>query len=288
MKILTVSQNKGGTGKTSTSRLISEFAALKGLSVLCIDLDPQCSLSQRFLAMERVTTSADGVMPPVHPEYEPEVDSEFNGVSSSADVYMGNPVWPYPTKVEGVDIMPGNGEELRRVELVTASEAAKKIHERLREFLADPEIHAQYQLVVIDTSPSKGPLTISAMRAATHVVIPTQMEPQGIEGLQGMLQLWMQENRLREVDDLIKLVGILPNKFRQVGIQEGLLDSLMNDSVTGPMVMPHKLGLRTAFSEADHEDANPATVFKLPESNAARQEAEAVCTYILKSMEVLP
>ncbi len=59
---------------------------------------------------------------------------------------------------------------------------------------------------------SKGPLTIAAIKAASHVVIPAQMEQFSIEGIYGMLQLWKQESYSRPTERPINLIGILPNQ----------------------------------------------------------------------------
>lgn len=49
MKILVISNNKGGVGKTFTSKTLAEYAVIvKNKKVLLIDLDPQCNLSRRF------------------------------------------------------------------------------------------------------------------------------------------------------------------------------------------------------------------------------------------------
>ncbi len=245
-------------------------------------------MSQRFLRMARDTTSVDGILPPLNEEWlanPAEFDEAFTGRTSSADVFLGNPLYVYQTRIPNLEIIPGEGDGLRRVEMVTQEQVVQQVHNRMRDFLRAPEIEETWDLVVIDTSPSKGPLTMSAIRAATDVLIPTSMEPQGVEGLQGMLSMLTYENRLRDASDLINLIGILPNKFRRgVALHEGLLQSLTNDPVTGTLMIPHKLGQRTAFAEADHESAEPKSVLDLSEKDAARIEAEDVINFVMKKL----
>jgi chromosome partitioning protein len=277
MRVLAVVQNKGGTGKTTMCRLLVEYFARKNRKVLGIDLDPQCSFSQRFLTMEHDDTSTDGIMPPLHPAYDP--NEEWNGRSSIADIFYRREVIPYETELPGLEMIPGHGETLREVELVGREEVKDKVHDRLRDFLNISDVQANWDLVVIDTSPSKGPLTISAVRAATHILIPTLMEQQSIEGLRGMLQLWRRENRVRT--EPLRIIGILANKYRKnVALQAGIYEALMNDDVVAPFMISHVLGLRAAIADADHPEAKPPSLFELPASNIARIEAETICQYV--------
>ena len=283
MKILCVSQNKGGVGKTSLCKILAVGFARKGQRVLAIDLDAQCNLSKRFLDMVRNPELPDGTWPPVHPEYDPVEDHDWSGTSSSADIYTAGQVVPYPTGIENLDILPGNGEALRSIEMVTMDDAVSRVHDALRSFLRKEEVSAIYDIIIVDTPPSKGPLVMSAIRAATHVVVPSVMEPNSVEGLEGMFALWMQESRTRDADDEIVNIGILPNMFRSnVAIHEGMRKSLLNDKLLGPMMIPLQLAQRAAFAESDHDSARPGSVFTLPAKNAARREAEAVVSHIAK------
>jgi chromosome partitioning protein len=284
MKILVTVQNKGGVGKTTVCRLLSEYLTLQGKRVLGIDLDSQCNFSRRFLTMDIDSTDPDGIMPPIHPEFNDE-DVDWDGRSSSADIYYTGEVLPYPTNIQGMQILPGNGSQLRSVELVRSDEVKEKVHDRLNLFLSQKDVQALYDVVIVDTSPSKGPLTISAMRAATHIIIPTTMEPQTIEGLHGMLQLWRRETKKRKKGDELKIIGILTNMFRKgVALHEGLYQTLATDPGIVDLLLPIKLGQRIAFAEADHHMANPQSVFKLSEKDPARVEAEVICKYITEKL----
>jgi len=264
--------------------LISEYLTRQGKRVLGIDLDSQCNFSRRFLTMDIDSTDPDGIMPPIHPELD-DSDLEWDGRSSSADIYYSGQVVPYPTNIHGMQILPGNGSQLRSVELVSSEDVKEKVHDRLHAFLSQKEVQSLYDVVIVDTSPSKGPLTISALRAATHIIIPTTMEPQTIEGLHGMLQLWRRETKKRRKGDELKIIGILPNMFRKgVALHEGLFQTLATDPGIVDLLMPIKLGQRIAFAESDHHMANPKSVFDLPEKDQARIEAEIICQYILEKL----
>lgn len=293
MKIVAVVQNKGGVGKTTISRLLAEWFGRRSIRALVVDLDPQCNLSQRFLKMDIDPSHPDGVAPPLHDDFNPEdAEETWSGRSSSADIYYQGEVYPYPTPWETLEIIPGEGDKLRSIELVSADEVVDRVHDRLRHFLGLPEVQENYEVCIIDTSPSKGPLTISAVRAASGLVIPVKLEPQSIEGLYGMMQLWRREQRKRTEQDPLQILGILPNMFRRVALHEGMLDTLLSDASVSPF-MAAPLHERIAFAEADHwpEDepprhpqARPKSVFDLSERDPARTEAETFCRSIQQKL----
>ena len=289
MKILVVSTNKGGDGKTALTRMSAEYFARAGKRVLAIDLDPQCNLSQRFLTMDPDPTSEQGPLPPVHPDFDPDEPwaeyPHWDGRSGIADIFYRKPALPYETNVPGVDILPGSGEELRRVENVTAEDINKRVIQRMDEFLKLPAVQQSYDLVVIDTSPSKGPLVLSAMRAATHALIPCQMEQNSIEGLSGMLQMVRSENKWRPTDAPLNLIGVVINKFRKgISVQEEFLKFLVSDANIKPFILPTRLSLRTSFAERDSPSLAPRSIFDIGESSLARQEAEALFENVNKAL----
>ena len=289
MEIICPVNNKGGVGKTTITKTLCEyFSLIQKKSVLVIDLDHQCNLSNRFLTMEIHPNEKEGKLPPIHPEYN-QIEPIFpgwDGRSSIADIFFGKLVLPYPTHIENLDLLPAHTTSLLAVEHVRKDEVSEKVHNQLSAFLNLETVQEAYDIVIIDTPPSKGPLTTSAIRAATHIVIPSVMEPQPIEGIYGMLQLWKQEQLRRNSSAPIQLAGILPNMFNSsLRLHHDLLEGLKSNPMISDFVIPHSLGRRVAFAEVDAEGAEPSSIFELPNSNAAKIEALNFCNYINDRMK---
>lgn len=284
-KVIVAATNKGGDGKTKISILLSEYlAVVKNLRVLAIDLDPQCNFSHRFLDMEIDPVESQGKIPPIHPEYNPnsKEDDNWDGRSSIANIFYGEMVIPYPTHISRLDIAPGHAYRLLEAEAVRKSEVKERVHNQLKLFISDKTLQDTYDAVIIDTAPSKGPLTVSAIKAATHVIIPAQMEQNSIQGIYGMLQLWKQESLQRSDQYQIKLVGIIPNKIREINLHKDLLSELKSTKFVSDYVMKMGLKLRTVYAEVDAENASPRTIFQLPKTHVARKEASQLCEEIYR------
>lgn len=281
--ILTVAQQKGGVGKTTWTRVFAEyFSMVRGVRVLAIDLDPQCNLSQRFLRMEHDPINQSGVLPPVHEEFQPN-DPEmkgWDGRSGIACIYTGDPILVYSTHLPNVDILPGHAALLQEVVKEKPEDLTKKIVERLRTFLRAEDVQEAYGLIIIDTPPSRNPLTESALRASTDVIMPMEPEVQAQEGLVHMLSFWREELRRRMPDDPLNLVGVLPNKVRRVALHQGILEAMRSDPVIAKHVLPFEAALRVAYSESDHAEAIPKSILQLPKSDEARREAELICRHV--------
>ena len=282
-KILVNATNKGGEGKTTNSIMMAEYAAsVKGIRTLIIDMDPQANVSARYLQMVYDPVYEGGKIPPLHPDYEPETDIGWDGRSSIANIFYGEEVIPYPTTLSNLELLPAHANKLQEAEAVTKSEVLEKVHLQLKRFLTLPEVKDAYDLIVIDTPPSKGPLTIAAIKAASHILIPAQMEQFSIEGIYGMLQLWKQESYARAQDDPIHLVGILPNQVRDIKLHKQFLDGLRKMKGVSDYVMPHIIKKRAIYTEILVEKAKPKSIFELPSNHVARKEYEIACAYIME------
>lgn len=163
-RILTVSNQKGGVGKTTTTVNIAGALADAGLRVLVIDSDPQGNASTALgVPHETGTTSL----------YECLLD----------DVPMKEAVVRCPD-FDTLNVVPATidlaGAE---IELVALDDRVERLEAVLHQYLATE----QYDYVFIDCPPSLGLLTLNAFVAAREVLIPIQTEYYALEGLSQLL-----------------------------------------------------------------------------------------------------
>ena len=284
MRIIAVVNNKGGVGKTTTSRILAEyFSIVKKERVLALDMDPQANFSNRYLKMEIDPYQQEGRIPPLHTSYDPNSpeDREWDGRSSIAGIFFGEMVFPYSTYINTLEIAPSHSSKLLLAEAVTREEVVQKVYDQLSKFLNLDDVKNSYDKIIIDTPPSKGPVTISVVRAATDLLIPSIMEPQPIEGIYGMIHLWKSETLRRPENRSLNLIGVLPNSYDRRGIiHKDHYESLKNEMPD--YVLESKIGRRLIYAEADADGATPPSIFMYPDKNVARQEVLSACQEVEK------
>jgi len=276
IKVIVSATNKGGEGKTTTTINLAEYLALvKNKRVLCIDLDPQANLSNRYIEMDVDPDSLEGKVPPNNPDLQ----GENKTISSIADIFFGENVCPYKTNFKNLELMPSHSEKLQQIENATDPKMIENIYQNFKTFVQMPELEEYYDVILIDTPPAKGPLTKSAIKAATHLIIPAQMEQFSIEGIYGMLHLFRKEAYMRDSSNELKLIGILPNQIRDVVLHKNFLDDLKSTDLIKEHIIPYSLKKRTIYSEMLVEGANPKSIFEINKNKKERQEMEEVCGY---------
>lgn len=291
---LAVLNQKGGVGKTTISAVLAEYAALQlGLKVLVVDLDMQCNSSDYWVGMESAPKAPGGQLPPKHPEWAGDDDTEER--SSIADTFFGKGALPYPTFITSgedgggmVEVLLGHPERLERINSEYDNASGRintEVVHRIAAVVHQAAVRESYDLVILDTGPSRNPVFRAALRAATHAVIPFELEEKSLQGINAMLQALSSENFARAPGDDVTLIGLLPNKVRRrtnihagtmAMLREGLPGVLCPDDVW----LPHS----TAYPERDVKGVRPKSIFQIAASHHARQRAERVGEYVLKEV----
>jgi len=286
LKVLVVAQQKGGVGKTTISKMLAVFGSRDDLvnkRVLLIDLDYQASLSKLVLQMDY--SPEKGTLPPVHPEYVEADDPDWNGRSSSADIFFDGNCVPYPVTfpypVERLMILPAYKSKLQEVEEQDRTRLREKVHNRLLEFLSLEEVRQSFDLIIVDTGPKESPLVRTALRAATHLIVPLTLETQCIDGLVEMLELWQMERRTRPTTRQLTLAGLVINRYdARYSIHQAYLSQLSGDPMISPLLASTVLPQRASVAERDSRAAVPGTLFDLPKSQDIREKAIELCADI--------
>ncbi len=156
-KIIAITNQKGGVGKTTTAINLSAALAILDKKVLIIDADPQSNATAGLgIKQEDIKYTLYDVM---------------SGIANVDDAIL-------PTEVPNLDILPST------IDLVGAE--VELVNESEREYVMKRSIDAakkDYDYIFIDCLPSLGILTVNALVAADSVIIPVQSEYYSLEGL---------------------------------------------------------------------------------------------------------
>ena len=185
-KVICVSNQKGGVGKTTTAINIAACLSAYEKKILLIDADPQAN------ATSGLNTLVDKSRPTV---YECLIDE--SAVEGAI----------YPTQMKNLDIIPATSDLAGiEVELVSMDEREYFLKRNIID-----KISSDYDYIFIDTPPSLGLLTINALTASNSVLIPMQCEYYSLEGISRLMQTIRLVNQRLNKD--LQIEGVLFTMF---------------------------------------------------------------------------
>ena len=247
--ILAIANQKGGVGKTTTAINLASSLALQGHRTLLIDMDPQANSTLSFIDPESIRLSV----------YDVLVDNNLK----FEDCIVQTPV-------ENLDLVPAR-ISLAKLEGKLLGEFDG--HFRFKDRIAS--LVAQYPYIVIDTPPTLGLITVSALVASSHLLIPIQSSYFALEGTDDLLET-------------VKRVRSRPNPNLQLlGIVITLHDkrtTLSNDIVQQiKQVFADKV-FETVISKSVRLEESPAykeSIFTYAPRSSGAAEYDRLCREVL-------
>lgn len=234
MKIISVANQKGGVGKSTTVASFGSGLKMEGKKVLFIDLDPQTNLTVSLGALPGETI--------------------YDVITGNADI--NNAV----QKINDRYIIPGD---------VELSNADKEFNQTGREYKlkkALEKLSDQYDYIIIDTPPALGTLTVNALTASDYVIIPAESDTSSIQGISQIA------NTIAAVKEYcnsnIDILGILLTRYSKTIVSRDLSE-IIKEIADSMNTFVYEVPIRECISLKETKTQQQDIFEYAPKSNAA-------------------
>ncbi len=186
-RVITVSNQKGGVGKTTTAINLAGALAEEGYRVLCIDMDPQANLTAGLgINLNTVERSMADVL--------------SDGRATIDEVII-------PSQTSGIDVAPASIDlAMTEGELFTAFGREQTLRDAI-----EGRLEPGYDYALIDCPPNLGLLTVNGLVAASGVIIPVQTQYYAMKGLANLVKVI---NTIRaKLNRDLRILGLLPTFY---------------------------------------------------------------------------
>jgi chromosome partitioning protein len=248
--ILAIANQKGGVGKTTTAINLAAALALRGQNTLLIDLDPQANTSMSFVDVRQVSLSM--------------YDAISDGHCLLSSVII-------PSSIENLHIAPARiGLAKLEGKLVGEIDAHFRLKDRI------DTVRGRYAHIIIDCPPTLGLLTVNALVAATHLLIPIQSSYFALEGTDDLLET-VEKVRSRANPGLQILGVLITMHDRRTSLARDIRQQIQ--SVFGSKVF------RTVITKSVRLEESPAykeSIFTFAPESSGAIEYYSLCEEVIE------
>ena len=231
MRVIAVSNQKGGVGKTTTSVALGGLMADSGNRVLLIDLDPHGSLTRYFFPDKELALTS-------YTLFQERQHLSHDSISRLI----------IPTAFEGLSVIPSSAALATLERQAIGQDGMGLVMTRALQML-----EADYDYVILDTPPLLGVLMINALAAAQYLLMPTQTEYLALKGLERMVSTLTMMSRSQKRNLDYTIIPVMFDRRTQASVTS--LRQLRN--TYGDKVWAGHIPIDTRFRDASKAGVPP-------------------------------